>query len=54
MIVIYVAPLVAIAGLLIYAFAANPKAIEVGRLMFFAGLFVTLLMFEGAHPLRLP
>ena len=35
--------LVAVVGLLMYALSANPKLQEVGRLMFFAGLFVFLL-----------
>ena len=34
--------LVCIIGLVVYAIATNPKAQELGRLMFFAGLFVAL------------
>jgi len=43
--VIYVVLLVALAGLLIYAFAANPKASEVGRIMFWTGLLAFLLRY---------
>lgn len=41
------------AGLLVYGFAANPKAAEIGRLVFFAGVFVTLLAF-GLERVHLP
>lgn len=34
---------VAILGVLVYALAATPKPAEVGRIMFFCGLFVYLL-----------
>jgi Na+/phosphate symporter len=39
--------LVCIIGLLMYALSANPKLVEIGRIMFFAGLLATLL---GAGP----
>lgn len=35
--------LVAVVGLLLYALASSSKVQEVGRLMFFAGLFVVVL-----------
>lgn len=38
---------VLIAGLVIYLVVKEGKAVEVGRLMFFAGLLVTLLRFGG-------
>lgn len=43
MLVITLAPLVALIGFLMYALAANPKQVEIGRLMFFAGLLAFLL-----------
>jgi hypothetical protein len=50
--------LVAIAGALIYAFAANPKAAEIGRILFFCGVFFvtmvvareTIRLGTTAHP----
>lgn len=46
MLIIAIALLVAVAGLLLYALAANPKVQEIGRIMFFDGLLVTLLRFS--------
>jgi Na+/phosphate symporter len=43
MIVLAAAAVIGIAGLLIYAFSEKPKPMEIGRIMFFSGLFVTLL-----------
>ena len=40
---IYLSLLVCIAGCLIYALSANPKLVELGRLAFFAGLWVFLI-----------
>jgi Na+/phosphate symporter len=40
---IYLAVVVCIAGLLVYAISNNPKAMEIGRIAFFAGLLVTLM-----------
>lgn len=37
--------LVCLAGLLAYALSANPKVVELGRLGYECGLFVTLLVF---------
>ena len=39
--------LAAIVGLLLYALATNPRAMEIGRLLFFAGLFTWLLHTGG-------
>ncbi len=39
--------LVAIVGLLVYILAANPKASELGRLMFFCGVLVVTLAYGG-------
>lgn len=39
--------LVAIVGLVTYCLAANPKAAEVGRILFFCGAFVVCLVFSG-------
>ncbi len=45
------APLVCLVGLLMYCFAdkLSPKAVEIGRLMFFAGLLVVLASMGGQH-----
>ena len=39
--------LICVIGLLMYALSANPKLVEIGRIMFFAGLLAFLL---GAGP----
>lgn len=39
--------LVALIGLLMFALAANPKVQEIGRIMLFCGLLVTLLHSGG-------
>ncbi len=39
--------LVAIVGLVTYALAANPKAAEVGRILFFCGALVLCFVFSG-------
>ncbi len=44
--------LVCLAGVLVYALASNPKVCEMGRLAYFAGLFVTLLA-VAKHVVRL-
>ena len=36
--IIYASLLVCIVGLLMYALAANPKVVEIGRIMFWVGL----------------
>ena len=40
--------LVALCGLLMYAFAANPKVSEIGRIMFAFGLLAALIQSGGA------
>lgn len=45
--IVYIPLLVAIIGALVYALAANPKASEMGRIMFFCGLFVFLFEIGG-------
>jgi Na+/phosphate symporter len=40
---IYLSLLVALAGVLTYALASNPKLNEIGRVSFFAGLLAFLL-----------
>lgn len=42
--IIYLSLLVAIVGVLMYALATNPKLVEIGRLMFFAGLIAFLVV----------
>lgn len=36
----YLAALIAITGLMLYAFAGNAKLCEIGRILFFCGMFV--------------
>lgn len=40
---IYISLLVSLIGLLMYAFAANPKLQEIGRISYFVGLLAFLL-----------
>ena len=44
---IFLPLLIAIIGAAIYLFAVNPKFAELGRISFFAGLFVFLLRYGG-------
>ena len=37
--------LIALIGLLMYALAANPKVVEIGRILFWTGLLAFLLRF---------
>jgi hypothetical protein len=46
-VVIYFTLLVALVGALVYAFAANPKLAEVGRIMLWTGLLAFLLTWPG-------
>jgi hypothetical protein len=48
----YVALLIALVGVLMYALASNPKLVEIGRIMFFCGLLV-VTWFLGAHQVKL-
>ena len=42
MIIAYIPLLFAIAGLLLFALASNPKVVRVGEIMFFCGFLVTM------------
>ena len=44
---IFIPLLVALIGVLMYALATNPKVQEIGRIMFFCGLLVTLFEVAG-------
>jgi Na+/phosphate symporter len=43
---IYLSLLVSLVGLVVYAISTNPKAVEIGRIMFAFGLLVFLLAFQ--------
>jgi hypothetical protein len=45
--------IVAVVGLVAYALATNPKAAEVGRILFFVGSLVALFVWQHAV-VRLP
>lgn len=44
---IYIPFLVALIGVLMYALATNPKLNEIGRIMFWTGMLVTLFEVAG-------
>lgn len=50
-IILLVPLLVCLLGVLVYALASNPKLVEIGRLAYFAGLLVTLLV-TAQHLIR--
>ena len=50
--IIYLDLLVAVVGLLMYALAANPKLVEIGKIMFWVGLLAFLLLFPN-YPVTL-
>lgn len=52
MITILIPLLIALIGLLMYAFAANPKLSEIGRILFFCGMFWVVYALMG-HKLSL-
>lgn len=54
MLTIYFAPLVCIAGALVYGFAGNVKAQELGKLAYFAGLLVSLFLFAHGNAVHIP
>jgi hypothetical protein len=54
MILATIPALAALVGVLMYALSANPKLAEIGRLLFFAGIFVVLLALQGAGAVRIP
>ncbi len=41
--IIYLSLLVALIGVMMYALSANPKLVEIGRIMFWVGLLAFLL-----------
>lgn len=41
--IIYLSLLVCLIGVVMYAISSNPKMVEIGRLMFFAGLLAFLI-----------
>lgn len=41
--IIYLSLLVCLVGVLMYALSANPKLVEIGRMMFWVGLLAFLL-----------
>lgn len=45
--IIFLPLLICIIGLLMYALSANPKLVEIGRLMFLAGLLAFLFQSPG-------
>lgn len=47
-----IAVVIALIGLLDYGVTNNPKAAEIGRIMFFTGLLVTLLRIGSQTILR--
>jgi len=53
MILPYVPVLVMVAGLLLYLLSSNAKAQELGRILFFVGLFFTVGVIGGAKVLTL-
>jgi Na+/phosphate symporter len=52
LIIILIPLLIALVGLLMYAFSANPKLVEVGRILFFCGMFWVVYALMG-HKLSL-
>jgi Na+/phosphate symporter len=46
--------IITIAGLIIYLAAANPKASEIGRIMFMVGLFFVCAAFAGTRLFQIP
>lgn len=53
--VIYLAPLVALIGLVLFlAVRNNGDVREIGKIMFFCGLLVTLMFLAGGRAYHLP
>lgn len=48
----YLALIIAVAGVLLYALATNPKLVEIGRILFFCGTLVFTAAL-GARTVRL-
>lgn len=53
MVIATIPALFAVAGALMYALSANPKMNELGRIMFFCGLLVTLLAFGHSGAVKI-
>jgi hypothetical protein len=53
MLIVVIPLLICIAGALVYAFASNPKLAEIGKIMFWTGLLVTLLNLGPQASVRL-
>lgn len=53
MLIAWVSIILAIAGLLVYVLSANGKAVELGRLMFFAGILAVALQ-AARFAIRIP
>ncbi len=51
MVIVFLPLVVCIVGLLMYALSANPKLVEIGRLMFLAGLLA--LLFQGPEVMHI-
>lgn len=50
--IIYLPLLIAIIGLLMYALSANPKVVEIGKIMFWTGLLAFLLGGGAIHAVQ--
>jgi Na+/phosphate symporter len=47
MVIILIPLLIALIGLLMYAFAANPKLVRIGEILFFVGMLWTVYALMG-------
>jgi Na+/phosphate symporter len=54
MLIAWLAVVVAIAGALLYALSSNAKVAEMGRILFFAGVLVTLFAAGGKTTIHIP
>jgi Na+/phosphate symporter len=52
MLISIVAVIVALVGLILYLLASNPKAAEIGRILFFCGVMAAVLA-AGNHTIHL-
>lgn len=52
--IIYLSPLVALIGAGLFAFAANSKLQELGKIMFACGLLAFLLAIGTGHAISIP
>jgi hypothetical protein len=50
--IIYLPLLIAIIGLLMYALSANPKVVEIGKIMFWTGLLAFLIGGGAIHAIQ--